>query len=161
MHVVLERGLVAIGTDHVVLPGADLLLIGIDIGSVVCLDSLLDRHVGSLGEVGPEVDLLNAALNGLGNQIVTGTGAAVQNQRYVDALSDRLEQLELEVRGALVGAMGGADGNCQAVDARLLDKGNCLFRMGQAGVTGLLVLDALANMTQLGLNGNANGMGDL
>ena len=81
----------------------------------------------------------------------------MQDQRDVDALGDGLEQVELQVRGPLVGAMAGAHGDRQAIHAGGLDERRGLLGM-QIGITGLGVLVALTHMPKLGLDGHAHSM---
>ena len=64
------------------------------------------------------------------------------------------------MRRALVDAVRGAHGNRQAIHTGALDELRGLLGMCKARVARSLVLDALAHMAQLRLNGDAHGMGD-
>ena len=90
-----------------------------------------------LDPVGVIVDLADAGVDGLSVVVVRDARTAVHDERNAHAAADLGEDVEVEVRLALVDAVDGSEGAGEKVEARLVDEVPGLVGIG-VGRTGLL-----------------------
>ena len=88
---------------------------------------------------------------------------AVQDDRTGNEFIDFLKPLKIEPGLPLVAAMGRANGDGQGVYACLFDKALRLFGIGEKGFSfaDTDIVFGAADFSQLSLNGNSRGMGNL
>ena len=116
--------------------------VGVGVLGLEVSNDLLDGLAGVLHAVGVVVDLADASVDGLAVVVIGDAGAAVHDQGHVVALADLGQDVEVEVRLALVDAVDGAEGAGQDVKAGLLDELVGLLGVGVDGLGDVVVLVA-------------------
>ena len=132
-------------------------------GDGVHLPALLDAAQPGLLQFGADVDLRHAPADALAQRIVGSAGAAVEHERRFHARGDLLQALQVDLRLPPVDAVDGADGDGEAVKARLRDEVGGLVGIGLQRV---LLGDAdvplePGHVTEFALHAGVEPMGDL
>lgn len=83
-------------------------------------------------KIGSVVHLAHTAGNALTDSIIRDTGSAVQHQRNRNHLADLAQTVDIQLRGSLVNAVCGADGNSQRIHTGALHELSCFGRNGVA-----------------------------
>ena len=113
--------------------------------------------------VGADVDLVDAAGNSLADVLLTGAGAAVEDQGHLQGGLQLGQPLKVQSGHIALGilAVGGADGNSQGIDA---GTGNVVLGLLHIGIHigGLSVaVSGLTHMAQLAFHADTLGMGQI
>ena len=134
-------------------------IVGIRILLEESLDGVRERDL----QIRCDVDLADAQRDGLRDELIRHIGCTVENQRNVYLAANLLQTVEVQMRTALVQAMRRADGDGEAVDARLrhVADGIVRIRVGTLGIGDLNVILTTDELAQLCLDRSAAGMGEL
>ena len=120
-----------------------------------------DGALGGEDHVGEDVDLADAARDGVAEIVIRQTGAAVQHEGNRDGLADLAQTRDIELRRRLVDAVARADGDGEEVRAGLVDKGLGFLRLRVDHLVDLAVaVGQTADAAELAFHADAHAVRD-
>ena len=120
-----------------------------------------DGALGGEDHVGEDVDLADAARDGVAEIVIRQTRAAVQHEGNRNGLADLAQTRDIELRRRLVDAVARADGDGEEVRAGLVDKGLGFLRLRVDHLVDLAVaVGQTADAAELAFHADAHAVRD-